>query len=60
LPFTLLIGGDPLGLGDSSPFAYPNKLGGVGCSSLVNPGNVNNYVKLQCFGLRQSVPAIAA
>jgi hypothetical protein len=60
LPFTPLIGGDPLGLGDSSPSAYPNKLGGAGCSSLVNPGKVNNYVKLQCFGLPQSAPAIAA
>ena len=60
LPFSPLIGGDPLGLGDSSPFAYPNKLGGAGCSSLVNSGNVNNYVKLQCFGLPQSTPAIAA
>jgi len=60
LPFTPLIGGDPLGLGDSSPFAYPDKLGGPGCSTLINPGSVNNYIKLQCFGLPQSTPAIAA
>ena len=60
LPFTPLIAGDPLALGDSSPFAYPDKLGGPGCSSLVNPSNVNNYIKLQCFGLPQSTPAIAA
>lgn len=60
LPFTPLIAGDPLGLGDTSPFAYPNKLGGSGCGTLVNPGNVNNYVKLQCFGLPQSTPALGA
>lgn len=51
LPFTPLIGGDPLGLGSTSPVAFPDKLGGSGCSSLVNPGNVNNYIRLQCFGL---------
>jgi hypothetical protein len=26
----------------------------------VNPGNVNNYIKLQCFGLPKATPAIAA
>jgi hypothetical protein len=61
LPFTPLIGGNPLGsLSNSAPFAYPDKLGGSDCSTLVNPGNVNNYVKLQCFGLPQATPAIAA
>ncbi|HXA78846.1 MAG TPA: TonB-dependent receptor [Candidatus Acidoferrales bacterium] len=60
LPFTPLIGGDPLGLDSTDPFAYPNRLKGPGCQSAVNPGNVNNYIKLQCFALPVSTPAIAA
>ncbi len=52
LPFTPLIGGDPLGLGNSSPFAYPNRLTGAGCSSPVNPQNANGgYLKANCFSL---------
>jgi hypothetical protein len=60
LPFTPLIGGDPLGLLNTSPFAYPDRLRGSGCGSLVNPGDVSNYVKLQCFALPMATPAIAA
>ena len=60
LPFTPLIGGDPLGLNNSAPFAYPDRLRGAGCGSLVNPGNVNNYIKLQCFALPKTTPTIAA
>jgi hypothetical protein len=49
-PFTpILGGGDILGLNNSDSFAYPNRLSGPGCSSLTNPGNRDNYVKLQCF-----------
>jgi hypothetical protein len=61
LPFTPLIGGDPLGLNmNSAPFAYPDRLRGPGCQSPVNPGNRSNYIKLQCFALPKSTPAIAA
>jgi hypothetical protein len=60
LPFTPLIGGDPLGLLNSSPFAYPDRLRRPGCDSLVNPGDVTNYIKLQCFALPVATPAIAA
>jgi hypothetical protein len=60
LPFTPLIGGDPLGLGNAGPFDYPNRLSGPGCDSLVNPRSATNYIKLQCFGLPQATPAIAA
>lgn len=49
LPFTPLVGGDTLGLSDTQPFNYPDRLSGPGCSSLVNPRNVQNYIKLQCF-----------
>jgi hypothetical protein len=60
LPVTPLIGGDPVGQNSSDPWAFPDRLSGPGCKSLVNPGNINNYIKLQCFGLPQSTPAIAA
>jgi len=35
----------------SDDFAYPNRLGGPGCSSLTNPGNPANYIKTQCFAV---------
>ncbi len=60
MPFTPLIGGDPLGLNSSSPFAYPDRLTGPGCSTPVNSQNANNYIKLPCFTLPVSTPAIAA
>jgi hypothetical protein len=60
VPITPLIGGDPLGLNDHDPFAYPNRLTGPGCGSDVNPGNPNNYIKLNCFALPMASPSIAA
>jgi hypothetical protein len=52
LPFTALIGGDPLGLNDSAPFAYPNRLTGSGCGAPVNPqSGYGNYIKTNCFAL---------
>lgn len=48
-PFTAILAGDSLGLNNSDSFAYPNRLSGPGCDTLTNPGNINNYVKLQCF-----------
>jgi hypothetical protein len=38
-------------MGSHSPFDYPDRLTGSGCHSLVNPGNVNNYIKLNCFSV---------
>ena len=49
IPFTPLIGGDPLGLNNVDPYAFPNRLVSPGCGSDVNPGNPINYVKLSCF-----------
>jgi len=60
LPMTPLIGGDPLGLNSTDPFAYPSRLTGPGCTSLVNPGNPNNYIKLSCFTLPQAPASLAA
>ena len=48
-PFSAILAGDVLGLNNTDSFAYPNRLTGPGCNTLTNPGNVNNYVKLQCF-----------
>jgi hypothetical protein len=50
-PFTVLVGGDPLGQNSSDPFAFPNRLTGAGCNSLVNPGNITQYIKVQCFSM---------
>jgi hypothetical protein len=53
VPFTATFGsdGDPLGLNSSDPWAYPNRLTGPGCSSLVNPGDPGHYIKTECFSL---------
>jgi Carboxypeptidase regulatory-like domain/TonB-dependent Receptor Plug Domain len=53
VPFTATFGtdGDPQGLNSSDPWAFPNRLTGPGCNSLVNPGNPNNYIKTQCFAV---------
>jgi hypothetical protein len=54
VPFTPGFGGDALGVKSTDPnIDVPNLLGGSNCSSLVNPGNPNHYMKTQCF----TVPA---
>jgi hypothetical protein len=60
IPFTPTFGtgGDPQGLLNSDDWAYPNRLTGSGCNSLVNPGNVKQYVKTQCFSIA-SAPNMA-
>jgi outer membrane receptor protein involved in Fe transport len=53
-PFTATFGtggGDPLLLGNSDPWAFPNRLTGPGCQSLVNPRDPNNYIKTECFAV---------
>jgi hypothetical protein len=51
VPFTATwgTGSDPAGTLSSDDWAFPNRLGGSGCSTLTNPGNRTNYVKSQCF-----------
>jgi hypothetical protein len=58
-PFTATFGtdGDPLGLGSNDPWAFPNRLTGPGCNSLVNPGNPTNYIKTECFAIPTAPPA---
>jgi hypothetical protein len=44
-------GSDPQYTLSSDDWAFPNRLGGSGCSSLTNPGNPNNYIKTDCFAV---------
>lgn len=50
-PFTpQLADGDVLGQNNTDRFANPNRVNAPGCSgNAVNPGNVTDYIKLQCF-----------
>ncbi|MGB2889564.1 MAG: TonB-dependent receptor [Candidatus Acidiferrales bacterium] len=48
-PFTVLVGGDPLGETNTDPFQYPDRVRGPGCGNPVNPQNANGYIKLKCF-----------
>ena len=48
-PFTPLISGDSIGENNTDPINFPDRLTGGGCQSLINPGNVLNYLKLQFF-----------
>jgi hypothetical protein len=54
-PFTPLLAGDPLGLDSTDPFAYPDRVQGPGCATGVNPGNIQNYIKVQCFTVPPAV-----
>ena len=38
-------GSDPQGIGNSDDYAFPDILSGPGCTSLVNPGNPNHYLR---------------
>jgi carboxypeptidase family protein/TonB-dependent receptor-like protein len=53
VPFTATwgTGGDPANTLSSDDFAYPNRLGGAGCTTLTNPGRPENYIKTQCFAI---------
>jgi hypothetical protein len=48
LPFTPVMGGDPLGLKDYEPFDVPNHLQAAGCRSGTTQGSLN-YVNTSCF-----------
>jgi hypothetical protein len=55
---TWATGGDPQGIGNSDDYAFPNRLTGKGCGTLVNPGNSDHYVKTQCFAV-PTAPSLA-
>jgi hypothetical protein len=60
VPFTATFGtdGDPLGLGSTDTYAFPDRLSGSGCATLTNPGNPNHYIKTECFAV-PTAPSIA-
>ena len=60
VPFSAIIGPDPLQLGNTDPFARPTRVNGPGCDNPINPGNAAHYIKIECFGLPQQTPAIAS
>ncbi|HEX8878404.1 MAG TPA: TonB-dependent receptor [Candidatus Acidoferrum sp.] len=51
VPFTPTwgTGSDPANTLSGDDFAFPNRLKGSGCGSLINPGNPANYIKTQCL-----------
>jgi hypothetical protein len=59
-PFTPQISGDPLGQGNATPFDSPDRLNIPGCGNVTNPGNVNSYLKLNCFSPPVAPPSFAA
>ena len=46
-PFSVLMTGDPLG--GLSVQQRPDRVFGPGCDTRVNPGNAQQYIKLECF-----------
>jgi hypothetical protein len=57
-PFTATIdpNTDPLNLGSTDPWDFPDRVPGSHCDSLVNPGNVKQYIKIECL----TIPAAPA
>jgi len=52
VPFTPGFGGDTLGVKSIDPnIDVPNLLSAPGCSSPINPGNPNHYIKTECFSV---------
>ena len=51
VPFSAMVGGDPMGskINISDPFAFADRQLGSGCSTGINPGNPNHYIKTECF-----------
>jgi hypothetical protein len=53
VPFTATwgTGSDPALTQSGDDWAFPNRLGGAGCSKLTNPGNAAHYIKSECFAV---------
>jgi hypothetical protein len=58
-PITVVMGGDPLGQNSNDPWDYPSRLTGSGCKNPINPGNLKNYLKLNCFSPAVAPPSLA-
>jgi hypothetical protein len=48
-PFSVVMGGDPLGRNDSNPLDFPDRVSAPGCDNPVNQGNITQYINVQCF-----------
>ncbi|MGH9680062.1 MAG: hypothetical protein ACRD4Y_08935, partial [Candidatus Acidiferrales bacterium] len=59
-PFTVTwgTGGDPSGILSNDDWSYPNRLTSNGCNTITNPGNIQHYVKTECFQVPQA-PSMA-
>jgi hypothetical protein len=53
LPFTPVVGGDPLGLRNATSFDFPDRLNLPGCNNPVNSGNATHYINTECFAAPQ-------
>jgi hypothetical protein len=49
VPFTVLVGGDPLGQNSTDPIDVPDRLRGPGCSTSVHDPHAVSYVNLNCL-----------
>ena len=49
VPFTFLVGGDPLGQNSTDPVDVPDRLQGPGCSTSVNDPHAVSYANLNCL-----------
>ena len=51
VPFSVVIGGDPLGTNAVGPgaFDFPDRLKGNGCGKNLTTGDPNAYINLKCF-----------
>jgi hypothetical protein len=58
-PFTVTIGGDPLGQNSTDAKNFASRVPGPGCTHPVNPGSVTNYIKLNCFSPPMAPPSFA-
>jgi outer membrane receptor protein involved in Fe transport len=49
VPFTATISGDSLGMNSNNSFNFPDRVNSPECKNPINPGNVTNYIKTECF-----------
>ena len=59
-PFTPIMGGDPIGMKLEETGERPSRSNAPGCQSFVNPGNPNNYIKVQCLALPYAPSSLVA
>jgi hypothetical protein len=59
-PFTVIIGGDTLGLGNTSPLDFPDRITGGSCAgNPVNKGNPAKFINQSCFAVPVNTTSVA-